>query len=432
MRNGKLLDEGPPSLLLTRYKCSTIEQVFLLLSSKQDRKLQDVPTDGNLNVDVRCDVIRSEESESHPKPEKQLSFRKGYAYQSKSTRFTRMKSLLVKNILRVVRHPGGLGFTFILPVLEIITFFMTIGGNPQNLRFGIVNEDMGNFSNCNDYASHMPTGVVYTDNDCIFRGLSCHFLTDFYNSLDVKYNYVYYNDLDSAMKSVKEGNLIGVLYFAENFTESFTARLELGQDADEYVLDSHEIKIWLDMTNGQTAYLIQQQMYDSYFNFSQKILKDCGLNPKVATIPVAFHTPVYGSLSSNYGTFIAPGVIVTLIFFLAVTVTSIVIITERDEGVWDRTLVSGVTTTEILLSHLLTQGLVMILQTLEVMVTSFGLFGLKCHGSFFTVLLLLLVQGLCGMCTGMVAHTGFQFPFTATLSCPPTMFQWEVSCPSSF
>lgn len=58
------------------------------------------------------------------------------------------------------------------------------------------------------------------------------------------------------------------------------------------------------------------------------------------------------------------------------------------------------TTTEILVSHILTQGLVMMLQAAEVMVTSFGLFGLRCEGSFLTVTLLLLVQGLCGMCAG--------------------------------
>lgn len=81
--------------------------------------------------------------------------------------------------------------------------------------------------------------------------------------------------------------------------------------------------------------------------------------------------------------------------------TSIVIIVERDEGVWDRTLVAGVTTTEILISHIMTQGLVMMLQTAEVLIVAFGLFGLRCRGSFVTVTLLLLVQGLTGMLTGM-------------------------------
>lgn len=63
MRNGKLLEEGSPSFLLAKYRCSTIEQVFLMLSSKQDMKLQDVLVDSNLNTDVRyeySDVIRSE------------------------------------------------------------------------------------------------------------------------------------------------------------------------------------------------------------------------------------------------------------------------------------------------------------------------------------------------------------------------------------
>lgn len=68
------------------------------------------------------------------------------------------------------------------------------------------------------------------------------------------------------------------------------------------------IKFFLDR---QTGYLIQQQMYEAYFNFSNQILEDCGENPKVAMIPISFNEPVFGRLDSNYGTFIAPGVIVT-------------------------------------------------------------------------------------------------------------------------
>lgn len=63
---------------------------------------------------------------------------------------------------------------------------MTVGGNPQNLRFGIVNQEMMNYSTCEQYSSSMPTGVIYTDTDCTYQGLSCHFLTDFYNSLETK------------------------------------------------------------------------------------------------------------------------------------------------------------------------------------------------------------------------------------------------------
>jgi len=89
-----------------------------------------------------------------------------------------------------------------------------------------------------------------------------------------------------------------------------------------------------------------------------------------------------------------------LIFFLAVTVTSIIIIVERDEGVWDRTLVAGVSTNEILVSHMMTQGLVMGIQTAEVLLMGFAVFQLRCKGNLVTITLILLIQGLCGMSAG--------------------------------
>lgn len=62
MRNGKLLDEGPPSFLLNKYGCSTIESVFLLLSAKQESKLQEGVVDSNLNTTGYNDVVRNEVS----------------------------------------------------------------------------------------------------------------------------------------------------------------------------------------------------------------------------------------------------------------------------------------------------------------------------------------------------------------------------------
>jgi len=108
----------------------------------------------------------------------------------------------------------GLAFTFLLPLLEIITFFLTIGGVPSNLHFGIVNQELGNFSSCSSFpveGFHSQSAValpeydpdssvtqylnstVYSDSraqpfplQCNFTGLSCVFLTDFYDSLETK------------------------------------------------------------------------------------------------------------------------------------------------------------------------------------------------------------------------------------------------------
>jgi hypothetical protein len=47
MRNGTLLAEDSPAELLKLYHCNTLEEVFLLLSRKQGRNIQDVVADQN-------------------------------------------------------------------------------------------------------------------------------------------------------------------------------------------------------------------------------------------------------------------------------------------------------------------------------------------------------------------------------------------------
>ena len=47
MRNGTLLAENSPAELLKLYRCNTLEEVFLLLSRKQGRNIQDVVADQN-------------------------------------------------------------------------------------------------------------------------------------------------------------------------------------------------------------------------------------------------------------------------------------------------------------------------------------------------------------------------------------------------
>jgi hypothetical protein len=61
---------------------------------------------------------------------------------------------------------------------------------------------------------------------------------------------------------------------------------------------------------------------------------------------------------------------------------------------------SGITAGEILLSHVLTQVVVIILQTMECLLLSFLLFGMESNGSVFLVTLLTILEGFCGMCFG--------------------------------
>lgn len=89
-----------------------------------------------------------------------------------------------------------------------------------------------------------------------------------------------------------------------------------------------------------------------------------------------------------------------MIFFLAVSVTSTIIVVERLDGIWDRTLLAGVSSSEILMSHITLECGVIFLQVVEVIIFVFYIFGIPCVGSYFDISLLLALQGFCGMCGG--------------------------------
>lgn len=89
-------------------------------------------------------------------------------------------------------------------------------------------------------------------------------------------------------------------------------------------------------------------------------------------------------------------------FFLAVALTSSALIIERTEGLLDRSWVAGVSPGEILFSHVVTQFVVMCGQTTLVLVFMIMVFGVTCNGNIFSVVVLTLMQGMCGMCFGFV------------------------------
>lgn len=87
-------------------------------------------------------------------------------------------------------------------------------------------------------------------------------------------------------------------------------------------------------------------------------------------------------------------------FFMGTTMTSTIIITDRLEGVWDRSIVAGVTATEIMLTHFITQFILLIIQVIECIVIIFVIFRYESIGSMYLIIFMTVLQGLSGMCFG--------------------------------
>lgn len=144
------------------------------------------------------------------------------------------------------------------------------------------------------------------------------------------------------------------------------------------------------------------------------MLTACDVPLAVGHIPVRFERPVYGEREPNFTDFAAPGVILTIVFFLAVALTSGAMIIERNEGMLERCLVSGISVLEILFSHATTQCVVMLIQSTSVLLISFPIFQLTLNGSAVCATLLVLLTGLCGMCFGFLVSSACDTERTAT------------------
>ncbi|XP_053682131.1 ABC transporter G family member 23 isoform X2 [Sabethes cyaneus] len=430
MRSGRLLAEESPACLLSMYRCSSLEDVFLKLSRKQGQT-NVAPAELNISNNISLSALAfgkakdnpvyvSQESgvvglNFHQSKEVLISDSNGSTYAingmngappgaiseavecddcadcTDCTNLTtqgKLRALLVKNFLRMWRNVGVMLFIFALPVMQVILFCLAIGRDPTNLNIAIVNGEMNTSSN----------GECYFDAGCSFTNLSCRYL----NHLNTTISKIYYPDLDSAVDAVRQGNAWGALYFTDNFTDALVARIALGRDADDETLDQSEIRVWLDMSNQQIGIMLNRDLQVAYREFAQELLRVCDNNPKLGDVPIQFKQPIYGTNDPSFTDFVAPGVILTIVFFLAVALTSSVLIIERTEGMLDRSWVAGVTPGEILFSHVITQFVVMCGQTALVLIFMIVVFGVTNNGEIVWIVLLTILQGLCGMCFGFV------------------------------
>ena len=89
-----------------------------------------------------------------------------------------------------------------------------------------------------------------------------------------------------------------------------------------------------------------------------------------------------------------------IVFFLALALTGEMFILEKREGLLDRSWVAGVQASEVLVSHVFTQFLILCGQTAITLVFIFIVFGIPCQGPVGWVIGLTLMQGTAGMCYG--------------------------------
>lgn len=176
---------------------------------------------------------------------------------------------------------------------------------------------------------------------------------------------------------------------------------EIGKD-DEGTRSNSKMKIYLDQTNQQLTFFLQRKLYDAFKEYSENMLIDCNLPKKLDNFPIVFLQPIYGTYEADFKQTMAPAMIMVMVFYIAAGLTVAIFIYDRKQGFWNRTLLAGVTTSEMMFAHIMIQSIILLIQLIEVIVLVGLVFTTENHGSFFIVILILALLGWAGMFFGLM------------------------------
>ncbi|KAM7364217.1 ABC transporter oskyddad isoform 1-T2 [Cochliomyia hominivorax] len=438
LRGGRMLAEESPQYLRQQYNAESLEEVFLKLSVLQNmgkRRRSSiaqeiveqvaVPAISNPALDLSDeqnpaeisgefgdnismssavrDPISSSATPAPPLPPEQIT-PTSFWYNLHVMRSHHLHALIWKNFLWMMRNVGIMLFIVGLPVVQIVLFCYAIGHDPTGLKIAVSNHEMTEEM---IMQQHCPVRM-----GCNQTMLSCRYLDMLVKNKSMVVTYT--SSDEEANEMVRRGFAWGSLVFSSNYTESLVERTENGRYTDDATVESSDLNVRLDMSNQQISTLLYRDLQYAFFSFVENILIDCDLNPKLGRVPVDWNSPIYGFNNPNFTDFAAPGVILTIIFFLSVAITSGAMLIERNEGMLERCLVAGITGPEILLAQVLTQFTVMFSQTAFVLLVSFYIFELTIVGNIWLVVGLCILNGLCGMSFGFVIACAVDTERTAT------------------
>lgn len=315
---------------------------------------------------------------------------------------TKLWALMMKNFTKMWRNLASLLFVFLLPAVEVLFFCVAIGRDPYHLPMAFVSHEMGNLSDV--------TNCTVTPG-CEFNNLSCRLLSNLtnYDALDIQP----FGTEEAALDAILDGKVWGMLVLEKNFSKALLNRLWSSLEADEQTRFDSSVHVRLDMSNQQVDFALQRAIHEGYSDFMSSLLGACNFPTDLADSAVRFGSPVYGPEKPNFTQFMAPGIIVIIIFFLAVSLTGESFINEKQDGLMDRSWVAGVLPIEILFSHILTQFVVLVGQTAITLVFILLVFAIPCEGPLGWLITLTFLQGLAGMCFGFLLSTLFNEQTTA-------------------
>lgn len=239
---------------------------------------------------------------------------------------------------------------------------LALGENPTGLKIGVVNDEIESIESCK-YARNKATD---TERKCELKLISCQFLDEFNDKYIQKVNY---NNFNEAYRDAKKGKLLAVFHFSRNFTKSYETLFFTDQDGfNDRLIEESQIEVYMDQSNHLLSISLRRQLFDAFKTYTAKLMRSCGSNDKLGLSPMNFLQPIYGDFNNDFKASIEPPIIVIVMFYIAACLSGFQFLEDRLCGSWNRVLMTGIDIVEVILSHMIIQIVILVIQLIEVLV----------------------------------------------------------------
>ena len=284
-----------------------------------------------------------------------------------------LSGLIGKEFQRIRADKRTLVLIFAIPVVLIIIFGLTSGGGPtKTFTTVVITRDSMPWENSNSTLEYDEVFISVIEDECSQWDL----YKDYHSESEEQYENAY----DECMELLKAEVIDCFLVLREDFSETV-------ENGTNTVLTYH-----IDASDKEAVDAFKVAIKEPIALFKIKVEKTTNF---VFFQPMLeWEVPFWETQVLNYALAL---VLSMLIVGLLMNLTALSIVSE---GPLPRMMLTPTAKNEIILSKLIANSIVMIVQVTIIFAMS-AIFGLYSLGSLFSLYIILLATGMCGICMGL-------------------------------
>ncbi len=290
-----------------------------------------------------------------------------------------------------------LGFVMGMPLLMMLIFGYTFGGEVKNVSLIVVQEDDG--APVNGTELEVNLGAALVDE------LKLNEAFDLSRS----------SDLEEARRKVSDGEAWGILWLPPDL--SAKAMTALATNSTPVGV----LELSLDGTNPNIEAAIRKGVQEAVIDIINDARQAQGLPPLEFADMITVEY-VYGSDDLEFIDYFAPGVMGFAIMMVGTMLTILLFVQERTGGTLERLLTSPATEGEVVTGYALAFALLGLAQSIVILTTALLVFGVQVTGSLVLMLVVVVILAVGHQGLGILLSAGARNELQAVQFVPLVLF----------